>query len=691
MFKGPRVTEPESSQTRAGGASRLAVSNISPKLPEPELRRRELMISAPSAPAGPGNVLPAEIGFLAHYGVPQGVLMAAEARAKSLGVSAESVLLSEGDVSEVHFYSSLARHLCLSYVDGPLRLGPQAAFPDTIHAGLAAIETLDGQAYLAAPRGATIGYLIARLRRNESLPPSPQGPAHNRMDLSRLAITTPTHLSRLVRVREREKVADLASSGLPTFDPALSARGGASPAQIAVACLGFVTAIILMFAAPHAAALLASLTLCASFLAGVVMRLLASAAALGSAVPRRLAVEVARLPVYSIIVAMYREVPVVAQLIAALDRIDYPRAKLEIKIVVEADDADTYAALQAHCRSSCYEIIVAPPGLPRTKPRALNVALPLLRGEYAAVFDAEDIPDPAQIRMAAERFAAAPKTLACLQASLVIDNEDGWPPRLFALEYAALFDVLNVGLGDLGWPFPLGGSSNHFRISALRDVHGWDAWNVTEDADLGFRLARFGYRAETLNSTTREEAPAELNAWFRQRRRWFKGFYQTSITLARDPARLVGEFGFGRTLIVWAILSASVLAPLVWPFFTGLLVYEMGSHGWPQPESPLAMANATLWVFVALAGPPALFWPILLGMKRRRLADLWPTLPLLFPYYLLIAAAAWTALYDLATKPHHWFKTEHGFARSSRRGAMVFARNPAQAAGRNERAVMGDP
>ena len=127
---------------------------------------------------------------------------------------------------------------------------------------------------------------------------------------------------------------------------------------------------------------------------------------------------------------------------------------------MEADDAETFAALAAHCRSSRYEILVAPPGSPRTKPRALNLALPLLRGEYAAVFDAEDIPDPAQIRMAAERFAAAPKALACLQASLVIDNsEDGWLPRLFALEYAALFDVLNVGLGDLGWPFPLGGST----------------------------------------------------------------------------------------------------------------------------------------------------------------------------------------------------------------------------------------
>ncbi|MGO9005074.1 MAG: glycosyltransferase family 2 protein [Beijerinckiaceae bacterium] len=668
MFEGQRGNEPEPSQTRAGGASRRANSNVAPKLPEAEPRRHEIAISAPSGQARPTNVLPAEIGFLMHYGVQQGVLTAAGARAKSLGVSAESVLLSEGSVSEVHFYSSLARHLRLRYVDGPVHLGPQTAFPETIHAGLAAFESEDGQAYLAAPRGATIGYLIARMRRSDIMSASPQRRAHIRTDLSRLAITTPTHLSRLVQAQEREKIIHLASSDLPTFDAALSARGGAKTTQITVACLSLAAATLLVLTAPHAAALLASLILCTSFFAVVVTRLLASAAAIGSAVPRRLAVEDARLPVYSIIVALHHEAPVVAQLISALDRIDYPRAKLEIKIVVEADDTETFAALAAHRRSSRYEILVAPAGLPRTKPRALNLALPLLRGEFAAVFDAEDIPDPAQIRMAAERFTAAPKTLACLQASLVIDNcEDGWLPRLFALEYAALFDVLNVGLADLGWPFPLGGSSNHFRISALRELHGWDAWNVTEDADLGFRLARFGYRAETLNSTTLEEAPAQLTAWFRQRRRWFKGLYQTMITLTRDPARLLRELGFVRTAVIWAILTASVLAPLVGPLSTALLFLEINSQGWPRPESPLGMAYATLWVFVALAGPPALFWPILLGMRRRRLIDLWPVLPLLFPYQLLIAAAAWTALYDLAAKPHHWFKTEHGFARSSRR------------------------
>ena len=389
-----------------------------------------------------------------------------------------------------------------------------------------------------------------------------------------------------MQAQEREKIIHLASSDLPTFDAALSARGGAKTTQITVACLSLAAATLLVLTAPHAAALLASLILCTSFFAVVVTRLLASAAAIGSAVPRRLAVEDARLPVYSIIVALHHEAPVVAQLISALDRIDYPRAKLEIKIVVEADDTETFAALAAHRRSSRYEILVAPAGLPRTKPRALNLALPLLRGEFAAVFDAEDIPDPAQIRMAAERFTAAPRTLACLQASLVIDNcEDGWLPRLFALEYAALFDVLNVGLADLGWPFPLGGSSNHFRISALRELHGWDAWNVTEDADLGFRLARFGYRAETLNSTTLEEAPAQLTAWFRQRRRWFKGLYQTMITLTRDPARLLRELGFVRTAVIWAILTASVLAPLVGPLSTALLFLEINSQGWPRPES----------------------------------------------------------------------------------------------------------
>jgi cellulose synthase/poly-beta-1,6-N-acetylglucosamine synthase-like glycosyltransferase len=167
--------------------------------------------------------------------------------------------------------------------------------------------------------------------------------------------------------------------------------------------------------------------------------------------------------------------------------------------MLEADDHETREAVERLAPGPCYDIVVAPAGYPRTKPRALNIGLASAQGELLTVYDAEDDPDPSQLRRAAATFARARKSLACLQCPLTIDNSsDSWISGLFALEYAALFDVVNPGLARLRLPIPLGGTSNHFRVSTLRRLHGWDAWNVTEDADMGMRLARMGYEVATL-------------------------------------------------------------------------------------------------------------------------------------------------------------------------------------------------
>ena len=228
------------------------------------------------------------------------------------------------------------------------------------------------------------------------------------------------------------------------------------------------------------------------------------------------------------------------------------------------------------------EILVAPQGSPRTKPRALNVALPLARGRYTVVYDAEDIPDPGQLRLAVARFAQLPRNVACLQARLTIDNtDDTWLTRLFTIEYAALFDAFNPGLAEIGSPLPLGGTSNHFRTSVLRDIHGWDAWNVTEDADLGIRLARLGYAVKDLPSSTLEEAPGTLGAWMRQRTRWMKGFVQTATSHSRKPRLLLRQLGiwkcFGALCLTWGI----ALSALVYPLFSGLiLIWWLSEATW---------------------------------------------------------------------------------------------------------------
>ncbi len=205
--------------------------------------------------------------------------------------------------------------------------------------------------------------------------------------------------------------------------------------------------------------------------------------------------------------------------------LEYPPEKLDIKLVLESDDFDTLFALERIRLGSQVEVIIAPEYGPRTKPKALNAALPFARGTYTVVYDAEDRPEPGQLRAAFDRFRAEGDDVACVQACLTIDNTaDSWLSRMFTAEYAAQFDLFLPGLARIGLPLPLGGSSNHFRTRVLRAVGGWDPYNVTEDADLGMRIARYGYRATVTDSTTYEEAPAHLGAWLRQRTRWFKGW-----------------------------------------------------------------------------------------------------------------------------------------------------------------------
>jgi hypothetical protein len=214
-----------------------------------------------------------------------------------------------------------------------------------------------------------------------------------------------------------------------------------------------------------------------------------------------------------------------------------------------------------------------PAGGPRTKQKALNVALPFARGTFTVIYDAEDDPEPAQLRRSLQAFCHGGAALACVQASLCIDNiADGWLTRIFAAEYAGQFDLFLPGLAALRLPLPLGGSSNHFRTATLRQAGGWDAYNVTEDADLGVRLARFGYRCGTINSTTSEEAPARTRAWLRQRTRWFKGWMQTWCTHMQAPGRLFRDLGPLGFLSLQLIVGGNVLAALVHPLFLAGLV-----------------------------------------------------------------------------------------------------------------------
>jgi cellulose synthase/poly-beta-1,6-N-acetylglucosamine synthase-like glycosyltransferase len=373
------------------------------------------------------------------------------------------------------------------------------------------------------------------------------------------------------------------------------------------------------------------------------------------------------LPIYTIIVALYREAKAVEGLIAALDALDWPPEKLDVKLVLETDDAETRATLEAMHLGPPYEILIAPDVGPRTKPKALNVALPFARGAFTTVYDAEDRPEPDQLRRACDAFRSHDRRLACVQARLTIDNtRDSWLTRLFTAEYAGLFDVFLPGLATCSLPLPLGGSSNHFRTEVLRAIGGWDSYNLTEDADLGVRLARAGYTTSVIASSTYEEAPARLRAWLRQRTRWFQGWMQTWLVLMRSPLKLWRELGAAGFVTVQLVVGGTVLASLVHPVFAVALIYGLVIKGAQFPQGIADAVLATIYSGTFILGYATSVILGLAGLARRRLLATGWVLILLPVHWMLLSAAAWHALYKLLRDPYRWDKTEHGLGRTSR-------------------------
>lgn len=374
------------------------------------------------------------------------------------------------------------------------------------------------------------------------------------------------------------------------------------------------------------------------------------------------------LPVYSVLVALYREAEIVPQVLAALSRLRWPRSKLEIKLICEEDDAPTLEALTAFRLNPCIEIIRVPKGQPRTKPKALSYALPLCSGEFVTLYDAEDQPHPDQLHEAWQRFRASDDALGCLQAPLVVvPTQKKLLPILFAFEYAGLFRGLLPWLARHQLILPLGGTSNHFRRAALEAVGAWDPFNVTEDADLGLRLARFGYRSETITRPTLEDAPEALFNWGRQRTRWFKGWMQTWLVHMRDPRRLIRETGVARFAVSQVMLIGLVVSSLAYVIFAltlvwiALLVAATGTLGGYHAA---LLAVDAVNVFVGFTAYLLLGRRVLHPGERTAF---WKVVLCTPAYWLAMSIAAWRALWELYRRPHHWEKTHHPLRKHPRR------------------------
>jgi glycosyltransferase XagB len=375
------------------------------------------------------------------------------------------------------------------------------------------------------------------------------------------------------------------------------------------------------------------------------------------------------LPVYSVLVPLFREPAVVPHLVAALRRLDYPKPKLDIKLILEENDEETLRAIRESALEPGFEIIRVPYSLPQTKPKACNYGLYFARGEFVTLFDAEDRPDPDQLKKALITFRRSDDRLACVQARLNYFNaNENWLSRLFTLEYSTWFDLLLPGLERLRIPIPLGGTSNHFRTGTLREIGAWDPFNVTEDADLGVRLNQEGYRSEIINSTTFEEAVTRPGTWLRQRTRWIKGYMQTYLVHMRNPVgllRSLGLVGFlGFQLFIGGTVLTLLLNPLLWLIFLGWALELWVGAGPLFPPFVAAVSLINL-----IIGNAAFMYLSMVGVIKRRNYELIPYALLSPAYWLMMSIAAYRALWQLIHNPHFWEKTDHGTSRAFREPA----------------------
>ena len=623
-----------------------AVPSLVPALPRDFGRNN-------SAGPGPNPKLSScpEIDCVRHL-LPPDILDAAARRADEIGVRAERVLITWGFISEETYVSALVASLGIPFE--PLFNTPREHCPltddqiiEAANTGMLRLADGIGDKIVVAPR-------LVDSRRMVELAMSGHEMAQ------RIRLTSAARLQAFVTRHGKRNIERRAVDDLRVKHPELSAGVSRSRRLIisGYALLLFLVAV----AFPDASMMAIEVLFGVVFLAWTGLRLLGL---LSERFLRRRPKQFFDdgLPTYSIIVALYREAATAGSLVASLRELNYPLEKLDIKFVLEADDHETRKALARLQLGPPFEIVIAPSRGPRTKPKALNAVLPFVRGKFVAVFDAEDRPERDQLRLAVEAFTESDQRLACVQARLTIDNTaDSW--RVFTAEYAGLFDVFLPGLAAWRLPLPLGGSSNHFRTDVLRQIGAWDPYNVTEDADLGMRLARFGYRTAVIASTTYEEAPVRLGPWLRQRTRWFKGWMQTWLVHMRAPRRLATDLeGLSGFAVFQLVVGGTVLSALIHAVFAAQLAIGFVTVSVDDERARLFLG---VYATMLMLGYGASATIGVIGLSRRRLLGCAWALLLMPVYWLLLSLAAWRALFQIVRAPYLWEKTEHGLARTSR-------------------------
>jgi len=369
------------------------------------------------------------------------------------------------------------------------------------------------------------------------------------------------------------------------------------------------------------------------------------------------------LPVFTVLVPMFREPEVLPILAGALRQLDYPQAKLDIKLVLEEGDKETIDAAKELALEGIFEIVRVPASHPQTKPKACNYALRYARGDYLVIYDAEDKPEPDQLKKVVATFLKSDDSVACVQCRLNYFNaEENWLTRLFTLDYSLWFDLMLPGLQLLGIPIPLGGTSNHFRLDVLRELRAWDPFNVTEDADLGIRMTQKGYRVAVIDATTYEEANVSHWNWIRQRSRWIKGYMQTFLVHTRRPIHLIRTVGplgtLGFVFFIGGTMMSGLLNPIFWAIFAFWAITETSAFDVIFPPVLLYMS-----LFNLIAGNGLFIYLMMIAPIRRRWMRLTPYGLTVVWYWVMMSVAAWKGFWQLVTNPFFWEKTQHGLSK----------------------------
>lgn len=371
------------------------------------------------------------------------------------------------------------------------------------------------------------------------------------------------------------------------------------------------------------------------------------------------AVDERHLPVYTILVPLYKESAIVGRLVRDINALDYPRTRLDVKLLCEEDDPETIETIRGMRLPPHFHLVVVPDAQPKTKPKACNYGLQLSTGTLCVIFDAEDRPDPDQLKKAVLAFQRVPGNVVCVQAKLNYFNQgQNMLTAWFANEYSMHFELVLPAMGASESPIPLGGTSNHFKTDVLRDLGAWDPFNVTEDADLGIRLHREGYRTAMIDSTTLEEANSQVPNWIRQRSRWIKGYMQTWLVHMRNPVALLSQTGL-RGFLSFNLTMGSAFVLLMNPVFWGLTtLYVLTQAGFIQQLFPgLVFYAASAMLFI---GNFVFVYLNVAGSLQRGEFGITRTALLSPLYWGLMSWAAWKGFIQLFTNPFYWEKTEHG-------------------------------